>query len=46
MMPALSKVRKASGDVEFVMIVVSKSEWFVFSRSSNEARTEFAGSAK
>ena len=45
-MTASSKVRKASGDVAFVMIVVSKSEWFAFSKSSNEARTEFSESVE
>jgi hypothetical protein len=43
---ALSKTRKASGDVAFVIMVVSKSEWFVLSKSVNEARILFAGSAK
>lgn len=43
---ALSKARKASGDVVFVMMVVSNSEWFVFARSLNEARIVFEGSAE
>lgn len=43
---ALSKVRKASGDIAFVMIVVSNNEWFVLGRSLNEARIVFAGSAE